>query len=93
MSNRTQPAILQTPQLKLAAIYSRSLASAQALASGLGEKDKDDEKAVDLYSNDSGDGRSFDDLCRRDDIRGMIIAYERPFAPHSFPPYFLFPYL
>ncbi len=80
ISNRTQPAILQTPQLKLAAIYSRSLASAQALASGLGEKDKDEERTVDLYSNDSGNGRSFDDLCRRDDIKGMIIAYACPSA-------------
>ncbi|OCL04326.1 hypothetical protein AOQ84DRAFT_301106, partial [Glonium stellatum] len=61
-----QPAVLATPELSLKAVYSRSLASAQSLATGL--------ENVDLYSDDAGEGRGYDDLLARDDIVGVIIA-------------------
>ena len=56
--------------LVLKAIYSRSLKSAQdtaALVPG-------SHGPVDLYSDDSGDGRAYSDLLQRPDITGVIIA-------------------
>ncbi|KAJ5585055.1 uncharacterized protein N7459_004855 [Penicillium hispanicum] len=52
--------------LQLKAIYSRSLKSAQSLAGGTTE--------VDLYSDDSGAGKSYADLLARSDIGAVIIA-------------------
>lgn len=52
--------------LTLKAIYSRSLKSAQSLAT--------DTSNVDLYSDDSGSGKSLDDLLARSDIHAVIIA-------------------
>ena len=52
--------------LKLVAAYSRSLNSATKLQAG------DD---VTLYSEDSGSGKSYDDLLTRDDIEAVVIAY------------------
>lgn len=63
-----KPAIMKCDELQLNAIYSRTLKSAQATAE-LNTKGK-----VDLYSSDSGDGASLDDLLKRDDIQGVIIA-------------------
>lgn len=64
------PAINATPStLALKAIYSRSLASAQNLASGDASA-----KGIDLYSEDQ-EGRTYDDLLKRDDIVGVVIAY------------------
>lgn len=61
------PAIQAVPSLvTLKAIYSRSLKSATALSENLSN--------VDLYSDDS-DGKTIDDLLKRDDILGVIIAY------------------
>ncbi|KAF2743528.1 NAD(P)-binding protein [Sporormia fimetaria CBS 119925] len=59
------PAIRATPLLELKAIYSRSRKSAEALASGL--------ENVELYSEDS-EGRTYDELLKREDITGVIIA-------------------
>lgn len=59
------PAIRSTPLLNLKAVYSRSLASAKSLSSELSN--------VDLYSEDQ-DGKSYDDLLKREDIVGVIIA-------------------
>lgn len=60
------PAIQAVPDLvSLKAIYSRSLKSATTLSENL--------SGVDLYSDDS-DGKPFDDLLKRDDIKGVIIA-------------------
>ncbi|CAO2655244.1 Nn.00g103080.m01.CDS01 [Neocucurbitaria sp. VM-36] len=59
------PAIQKTPTLSLKAVYSRSLKSAQALSEKLTD--------VDLYSNDQ-EGRKFEDLLKRDDIKGVVIA-------------------
>jgi predicted dehydrogenase len=57
------PAIQAVPDLlSLKAIYSRSIKSAKNLS------------GVDLYSDDS-DGKTFEDLLKRDDIKGVIIAY------------------
>ncbi|CEJ58231.1 Putative Oxidoreductase family, NAD-binding Rossmann fold protein [Penicillium brasilianum] len=60
------PAVKATADLQLKAIYSRSLKSAQTLASGTPD--------VDLYSDDSGTGKSYDDLLARSDIGAVIIG-------------------
>jgi len=52
--------------LTLKAIYSRSLKSAKTLEA--------DESKVELYSDDSGSGKSLDDLLARSDIEAVIIA-------------------
>lgn len=51
------------PLLTLKAIYSRSLKSAKSL-----------EVEADLYSDDSGSGKTYHDLLLRDDIHAVIIA-------------------
>jgi predicted dehydrogenase len=51
--------------LSLKAVYSRSLKSAKSLTERLSD--------IDLYSDDS-DGKKFDDLLKRDDIKGVVIA-------------------
>lgn len=58
-----KPAIQQTSILTLKAVYSRSLASAKSLGVD-----------VDLYSDDSGVGKRYDDLLLRDDIDALILA-------------------
>jgi predicted dehydrogenase len=50
----------------LKAIYSRSLKSAQTLNGDL--------KGVDLYSEDSGDDKTYEALLKREDIDAVIIA-------------------
>lgn len=60
------PAVQAAPNFTLRAIYSRSLNSAQSLADGTSN--------VDLYSEDSGAGKSYDDLLNRSDIGAVIIA-------------------
>jgi len=57
------PAVRATPHLQLKAIYSRSLKSAKALNAD-----------VDLYSDDSGAGKTYHDLLLRPDIHCCIIA-------------------
>jgi predicted dehydrogenase len=59
------PAIQNTPSLSLKAVYSRSLKSAKTLSEKLSD--------VDLYSDDQ-DGKKFEDLLKRDDIKGVVIA-------------------
>lgn len=65
-----QPAVLATPLLSLKAIYSRSLQSAKETSELLPAS----HGAVDLYSEDSGAGKSFKDVLSRSDIVGVIIA-------------------
>ncbi|OQD90861.1 hypothetical protein PENANT_c001G04064 [Penicillium antarcticum] len=60
------PAVQAAEHFSLKAIYSRSLKSAQDLASGV--------SGVDLYSEDSGADKSYDDLLARSDIGAVIIA-------------------
>ncbi|KAK4504694.1 hypothetical protein PRZ48_002655 [Zasmidium cellare] len=62
------PAILSSPTLTLKAIFSRTLASAQALTKDL--------QNVDLYSTDSSN--SYTDLLARNDIQTVIIALPIP---------------
>lgn len=57
------PAVQLTPHLTLKAIYSRSLKSAQELGA-----------QVDLYSDDSGAGKTYHDLLLDDSIAAVIIA-------------------
>ncbi|KAF2632952.1 NAD(P)-binding protein [Macroventuria anomochaeta] len=59
------PAVQATPLLSLKAIYSRSLKSAKSVSEHLSD--------VDLYSEDS-EGKTYDDLLKRDDLKGVIIA-------------------
>ncbi|KAL1969734.1 hypothetical protein VTN77DRAFT_8287 [Rasamsonia byssochlamydoides] len=67
------PAVLAAKELTLKAIYSRSLKSAQSLASGFSD--------VDLYSEDSGPGKSYADLLARQDIKAVIIGLPIPIQP------------
>ena len=60
-----KPAVQASTDLTLKAIWSRSLKSAQTLGA-----DAD----VDIYSEDSGSGKGFNDLLKRDDIQAVIIA-------------------
>ncbi|WAO92635.1 Hypothetical protein NCS54_01015000 [Fusarium falciforme] len=62
------PGIMKCPSLSLKAIYSRSLKSAKNTAT-LNTKGE-----VDLYSSDSGEGKSYEDLLLRKDISAVIIA-------------------
>ncbi|KAM0435843.1 hypothetical protein ACHAPT_002734 [Fusarium lateritium] len=62
------PGIMKCSSLSLKAIYSRSLKSAKDTAT-LNTKNR-----VDLYSSDSGEGKSFGDLLLRQDISAVIIA-------------------
>jgi predicted dehydrogenase len=52
--------------LTLKAVYSRSLKSAKALSEEAG--------SVDVYSEDSGSGKTYHDLLERSDIHAVIIA-------------------
>ncbi|KAK1139822.1 hypothetical protein N8T08_011148 [Aspergillus melleus] len=60
------PGVQAAKEFDLKAIYSRSLNSAQNLAAGV--------SGVDLYSEDSGPGKSYADLLSRQDIAAVIIA-------------------
>lgn len=60
------PAIQATSALSLKAVYSRSLKSAQTLSEKL--------SGVELYSDDQ-EGKGFEDLLKRDDIKAVVIAY------------------
>lgn len=66
------PAIQANPALALKAVYSRSLASAKSLSSDL--------DSFDLYSDDN-EGAGYDELLRRDDIKGVVIALPIPVQP------------
>ena len=62
-----QPAVEASKDLTLKAVYSRSLKSAQSLTTGASK--------VDLYSDDSGEGKGYKDVLARDDVHAVIIAY------------------
>lgn len=53
------------------AIWSRSLKSAEETAKLI---PGDYSSSVDLYSTDSGEGKSYDDILKRSDIKGVVIA-------------------
>ncbi|KAF1982485.1 NAD(P)-binding protein [Aulographum hederae CBS 113979] len=71
------PAVLTTPLLEFKAIYSRTLSSAQKLA----ESESLKGKKLDLYSEDAGDGKGYEDLLKREDIKAVIIALPIPSQP------------
>ncbi|KAE8418348.1 hypothetical protein BDV36DRAFT_308716 [Aspergillus pseudocaelatus] len=60
------PGVQASDAFDLKAIYSRSLTSAQTLATGV--------SGIDLYSEDAGSGKGYDDLLSRSDITAVIIA-------------------
>ncbi|KAE8311170.1 hypothetical protein BDV41DRAFT_566019 [Aspergillus transmontanensis] len=60
------PGVQASDAFDLKAIYSRSLTSAQTLATGV--------TGIDLYSEDAGPGKTYDDLLSRPDITAVIIA-------------------
>lgn len=62
--------MLATPLLSLKIIYSRSLKSAQSTSQLLPAS----HSPVELYSEDSGRGKTFADVLARSDIVGVIIA-------------------
>lgn len=66
-NHHLQPAVQAAKDFTLKAVYSRSLSSAQNLASKT--------SGVDLYSEDAGPGKGYADLLARDDISAVIIAY------------------
>jgi predicted dehydrogenase len=66
-TNARQPAIEKCPQLKLVAVYSRSHKSAQSLEA----------VGAAVYSEDSGPGKTYEDLLESKDIVAVIIAYVR----------------
>ncbi|CAA9959507.1 NAD-binding protein [Pyrenophora teres f. maculata] len=66
------PAIQDTPSLSLKAVYSRSLKSAKALSEKLSD--------VEVYSDDQ-DGNKFEDLLKRNDVKGVVIALPIPAQP------------
>jgi len=60
------PAIQASKDLQLLAVWSRSLKSAESVGA--------DVKDLALYSEDSGEGKSLDDLLARTDIKAVTIA-------------------
>ncbi|KAM0521335.1 hypothetical protein ACHAPE_002815 [Trichoderma viride] len=64
------PAVLKCEIFSLEAIYSRSLKSAQETADLVPES----VKKPDLYAEDAGFNKSYQDLLKRDDISAVIIA-------------------
>ncbi|KAJ1326379.1 1,5-anhydro-D-fructose reductase (1,5-anhydro-D-mannitol-forming) [Microdochium nivale] len=72
------PAALASPLISVKALWSRSLKSAQEAAKLIPEGSQD---AVDLYSSDAGEGRGIDDLLKRPDIVGIILALPIPDMP------------
>ncbi|KAF4969244.1 hypothetical protein FSARC_3497 [Fusarium sarcochroum] len=68
---------MKADNLALKAIYSRSLKSAQETAALNTRADQ----TPDLYSGDSGSGKSLDDLLARSDIEAVIIALPIPSQP------------
>jgi len=72
------PAALASPHLTIKAIWSRSLKSAEESAKLVPGGSQD---AVDLYSSESGDGKGIDDLLKRPDIAGVILALPIPDMP------------
>lgn len=70
MLTALKPAVLACPSLSLKAIWSRSIKSAEDSAKLI----PGDHSSVDLYSTESGPGKSYDDVLKRDDIAAVILA-------------------
>ncbi|KAI2618151.1 oxidoreductase family protein [Hypoxylon sp. NC1633] len=64
------PAALASPLLSIKAIWSRSLKTAEDAAKLI----PGDALSVELYSSDSGEGKSYEDILKREDIVGVVLA-------------------
>ncbi|MBE3044492.1 hypothetical protein IMZ48_18375, partial [Candidatus Bathyarchaeota archaeon] len=62
--------MLDSPDLALKAIYSRTLKTAQSAAASLPPSSP----APDIYSSDAGAGKSYADLIARPDIAAVIVC-------------------
>ncbi|KAI1344841.1 oxidoreductase [Xylariaceae sp. FL0016] len=65
------PAALACPLITIKAIWSRSSKTAEETAK---LATKQDGTLVDVYSSDAGAGKGYDDILRRSDIDGVILA-------------------
>ncbi|KAL7623441.1 hypothetical protein AAE478_007123 [Parahypoxylon ruwenzoriense] len=65
------PAALASPLLSVKAIWSRSLRTAKEAAKLI---PGDTATSVELYSSDSGESKSYEDILKRQDIAGVVIA-------------------
>ncbi|KAI1389417.1 NAD(P)-binding protein [Hypoxylon trugodes] len=65
------PAALASPLLSIKAIWSRSRKTAEEAAKLV---PSDAASSVDLYSSDSGEGKSYEDILKREDITGVVLA-------------------
>ncbi|KAJ8133404.1 hypothetical protein O1611_g225 [Lasiodiplodia mahajangana] len=70
MKEQHVPAVLACPLVTAKAVWSRSLKSAEETAKLLA----DGGATVDVYSTESGPDKSYDDLLKRPDIAGLILA-------------------
>ncbi|KAI1439130.1 hypothetical protein GGR50DRAFT_2784 [Xylaria sp. CBS 124048] len=64
------PAAVACPLVSVKAVWSRSLKSAEETAKLL----VDAGTTADIYSSESGPGKSYDDLLKRSDVSGIILA-------------------
>ena len=69
----SKPAVKANPSLSLKAVYSRSLSSARDLDL--------DSNNVDLYSEDAGTGKGYENLLKRSDVQAVIVALPIPAQP------------
>ncbi|KAI1748028.1 hypothetical protein F4782DRAFT_390150 [Xylaria castorea] len=70
MREQHLPAVDACPLLSAKAVWSRSLKSAEETAKLMADAGT----KVDVYSSESGSDKSYDDLLKRDDISGLILA-------------------
>ncbi|KAI0399326.1 pseudouridine synthase [Xylaria palmicola] len=70
MKEQHVPAALACPQVSVKAVWSRSAKSAEETVRLLADAGTNAE----AYSSDSGPGKSYDDLLKRADIAGLILA-------------------
>ncbi|KAI0528269.1 hypothetical protein F5B22DRAFT_641240 [Xylaria bambusicola] len=70
MNEQHLPAALACSLISVKAVWSRSLKSAEGTAKSLADAGA----SVEVYSSESGSGKSYDDLLKREDIVGVIVA-------------------
>ncbi|TGJ79586.1 hypothetical protein E0Z10_g9180 [Xylaria hypoxylon] len=70
MKEQHLPAALACPQISVRAVWSRSLKSAEETAKILADAGT----PVDVYSGESGVEKSYDDILKREDITGLVLA-------------------
>ncbi|KAI8946929.1 hypothetical protein F4801DRAFT_31355 [Xylaria longipes] len=70
MKEQHVPAVVACPLVSVKVVWSRSLKSAEETAKLLADAGI----KVEVYSSESGPDKSYDDLLKRDDISGLILA-------------------